>query len=236
MSGQVMRIAEANGHVSWPGWYGKVPGAGDFVNRGVSAGLAAWWDRWIQQGMDTLRQGAPDGLSRHFAIAPVWNFVIPAGAGADCVQLGSLAPSCDRVGRYYPVIATLALDAAGYSSHTTASAGGFFRQVGAALLDAVRDAHGPEQLDLALGRVRLPRDTGVFAERDGGVQADGVVRTAEHAAAWPNLAEYFDPHGMTSFWWTYQADDVLPKTHAHTGSFDARLFQTLFGVPPRDAY
>ncbi|SIT51117.1 Protein phosphatase ImpM [Paraburkholderia piptadeniae] len=231
MPGEIMSTA-SNGHLLQFGWFGKVPGAGDFVNRGMSARLAAWWDGWVQQGMVSLGQGLPDGLARHFAIAPVWHFAIPAGTGAGCVQLGCLAPSCDRVGRYYPVIAALALDADVYTPDTTAAAARFVGNVGAALLDAVREAHGPEQLDRVLSRVRLPREAGA-----NGFSDDDTRRGREaQVPGWPNLAEFFDPHGATSFWWTLQANDAPPKTHAHTGKFDARLFRTLFGAPPRDAY
>ncbi|BCG04511.1 type VI secretion system protein ImpM (plasmid) [Paraburkholderia sp. PGU19] len=232
MPGQIMSEATANGRLLQFGWFGKLPGAGDFVNRGMSAGLAAWWDSWVQRGMVELRQGAADGLARYFAVAPVWHFAIPGGTGAGCVQLGCLAPSCDRVGRYYPVVAALVLDADAYTPDATLAATGLAGDVGAALIDAVREAQGPEQLDDVLRGIHMPREAGARDPSDGDARRACEVQTA----GWPNLAEFFDPHGATSFWWTLQVNDSPPRTYAHTGRFDARLFRTLFGAPARAAY
>lgn len=222
-----------------PAWYGKIPGAGDFLSRRLPHALTGWWERWLQQGMATLRQHAPDELERHYAVAPLWNFVIPAGAGAHCVQLGCLAPSCDRVGRYYPVMVTLAIATVDYSSRLTEGAGAFYWQVGIALLDAIRHGRAPEQFEQALTKVRLPRIDGFdgfkgfdgFEVLDGAdAQADGQPQAPAAVTGWPDLAHYFDPHGATSFWWTNQADGSPLSRCAHTGTPDNGLFAKLFGA------
>ena len=64
-----------------PAWYGKIPGAGDFVNSRLPHALALWWERWLQQGLAAMRQRGPDEIARHYTVAPVWNFLVPAGAG-----------------------------------------------------------------------------------------------------------------------------------------------------------
>ncbi|AJX35526.1 type VI secretion system-associated protein TagF [Burkholderia oklahomensis] len=138
-----------------PAWYGKIPGAGDFVNHRLSHELAGWWERWLQQGMTAMRQRGADEIERYYTVAPVWNFLIPAGAGAQCVQPGCLAPSCDRVGRYYPVIVTLPMRTADYWSGLPDVADAFYWQVGSALLDAIRHARAPVQLEQTLAKVRL---------------------------------------------------------------------------------
>ncbi len=151
-----------------PAWYGKIPGAGDFVNHRLSHELAGWWERWLQQGMAAMRQRGGDELARYYTIAPVWNFLIPAGAGAQCVQPGCLAPSCDRVGRYYPVIATLPMRTADYWSALPDVADAFYWQVGSALLDAIRHARAPVQLEQALAKVRLVRGADARSAAFGG--------------------------------------------------------------------
>ncbi|AOJ72801.1 MULTISPECIES: type VI secretion system-associated protein TagF [Burkholderia] len=138
-----------------PAWYGKIPGAGDFVNHRLPHELAGWWERWLQQGMAAMRQRGADEIERYYTVAPVWNFLIPAGAGAQCVQPGCLAPSCDRVGRYYPVIATLPMRTADYWGGLPDVADAFYWQVGSALLDAIRHSRAPVQLEQTLARVRL---------------------------------------------------------------------------------
>ncbi|MGU7768704.1 type VI secretion system-associated protein TagF [Burkholderia sp. MR1-5-21] len=217
-----------------PAWYGKIPGAGDFVNRRLPHALAGWWERWFQQGMAAMRQRGKDDIERYYTIAPVWNFLIPAGAGAQCVQPGCLAPSCDRVGRYYPLLVTLPLREIDYWSGLPDAADAFYWQVGSALLDAIRHARAPVDLDESLEKVRLvPGDPSVMPPRVQGGVADGSSVEPEPAPlatpAWPGLSGYFDPHGATSFWWTNRADGSPLRTHAHTGVPDSLLFLRLFG-------
>ncbi|WP_126283174.1 type VI secretion system-associated protein TagF [Burkholderia stagnalis] len=208
-----------------PAWYGKIPGAGDFVNRRLPHTLAGWWERWLQQGMAAMRQRGADEIARYYTVAPVWNFLIPAGAGAACVQPGCVAPSCDRVGRYYPVLVTLPMHAADYWSGLPDAADAFYWQIGSALLDAIRHARAPLDLEAALAQVRLaPGDAGPD-------DAPALQAPSERPAApaWPGLSGYFDPHGATSFWWTNRADGSPLRTHAHTGAPDSPLFLRLFG-------
>ncbi|WP_176045429.1 type VI secretion system-associated protein TagF [Burkholderia sp. BCC1644] len=219
-------LARADGDA--PAWYGKIPGAGDFVNSRLPHALALWWERWLQQGMAAMRQRGTDEIERHYTVAPVWNFLIPAGAGASYVQSGCLAPSCDRVGRYYPVIVTLPMRAADYWNGLPDAADAFYWQVGHALLDAIRHARAPGDLEQTLERVRLAPAAG----RDAAHLVDGMpAALPEQPAppAWPGLSGYFDPHGGTSFWWTNRADGSPLRTHAHTGTPDNALFLTLFG-------
>jgi len=55
------------------GWYGKLPAAGDFLYRRMPRELQAWWDRWMQNGLGSFKRW-PDAMTRHYAVAPVWNF------------------------------------------------------------------------------------------------------------------------------------------------------------------
>jgi type VI secretion system protein ImpM len=136
------------------GWYGKLPGAGDFLYRRMPRELQAWWDRWMQNGLGSFKRW-PDAMTRHYAVAPVWNFAIPATHGVDAVQFGCIAPSCDRVGRYYPVCVTLQVDARNYRPSVLEGSAAWYWQCGNALLQAIRHGVAPDQFDaqvLAAGR------------------------------------------------------------------------------------
>ncbi|WP_222846693.1 type VI secretion system-associated protein TagF [Chitinolyticbacter meiyuanensis] len=207
------------------GWYGKIPAAGDFVARDLPYALLRGWEHWMQQGLAALQQADPQMLPRHYAVAPVWNFLLPAGLGADYVQLGSLAPSCDRVGRYYPVAAMLQLPLAGFVGTGLDQAAVIYEHTGAALLAAIRHGHSPDRLSSALAslpgawRGAMPRSS-----------APGVLDpAATGVTAWPGLSQYFDAGGTTSFWWTHQGDGSPLQTHAHTGALNNALFARLFG-------
>jgi type VI secretion system protein ImpM len=226
-------LGEGTGEAGPPAWYGKIPGAGDFVNRRLPYELADWWERWVQQGMSTMRQHGAEDVERYYTVAPVWSFLIPAGAGAACVQAGCIAPSCDRVGRYYPLIVTQPIRARAYWSGLPDAADAFYRQIGNALLDAIRNAQSPEHLEQALIHARLPA-AGEAASANGSNRAQQPSwpnrQDPVEPSAWPRLSEYFDPYGATSFWWTNRIDGSPLRTQAHTGMPDARLFVRLFGA------
>ena len=221
------------------GWYGKIPAAGDFVHRNVSRDIIAWWDRWLQMGLSgTWAQS--DGMRRTYALAPMWNFAIPAGSGPGVVQLGCLAASHDRVGRRYPVCALANIDPDAYGAHWLDGAGGFYRQLGTALSGALRNGHSAEQLDqmvvkagsaltLAPSRPDASGDDIMSILDPQGSASVGLDRLA-----WPDLPLCFNPHAHTSYWWTNQADGAALRTYVHGGALNVSLFSTLF-VPTAGA-
>ncbi len=90
-----------------PGWFGKLPGTGDFAQRRLSARFIEVWDAWLQHNLFELRNLHED-WSEHYLQAPVWHFRL----GADLINanewIGVLMPSVDSVGRYFPL--TLAVE------------------------------------------------------------------------------------------------------------------------------
>lgn len=251
----IMNGACLGAELALPAWYGKLPGAGDFVGRRMQGALARTWEQWLSQGMATGRAN----LDAH---APLWSFAIPAGSGDGWVQLGCVAPSYDRVGRRYPLVVVQPFAPTGYARESghgvqgaragsaLAGADARIRLMVAIVRDAIRGALGPEDFDRALARgLRDDADSGADALRVDALSASGAeasdaeasggdqssvdasdVEASATAGGWPNLWEYFDPNGMTSFWWT-DADDGAPRTDVHTGGLDAALFQRLFGEP-----
>jgi len=212
------------------GWYGKLPAAGDFLHRRMPRDLQVWWDRWMQNGLASFKRW-PDALTRHYAVAPVWNFAIPATHGVDAVQLGCIAPSCDRVGRYYPVCVSLQVTASTYRLSMLEGAASWYWQCGIALLHAIRHGVAPEPFDrrlLTAGR------EGFCTASDGSNDILSILAlvTSDTAApqrlGWPELPLCFDPFGSTSYWWTHRADGSPLRTAAHTGGLNTPLFSTLF--------
>ncbi|WP_347265995.1 TagF domain-containing protein [Paracoccus sp. (in: a-proteobacteria)] len=80
------------------GFWGKLPGCGDFVTRGLPETFRARWDAWA---------------SRHLAGCAPW----PEGglrlriAGPGRVAAGLVLPSCDRSGRRFPLALFLLAEA-----------------------------------------------------------------------------------------------------------------------------
>ena len=87
-----------------PGWYGKLPSTGDFLHHRLSEQQITPWNHWFQQGLMHWHQ-QDDAVTANFLRAPVWNFVLPITPTRQQVQMGCLLPSCDRVGRAWPLLA-----------------------------------------------------------------------------------------------------------------------------------
>ncbi|MEM9783766.1 MAG: type VI secretion system-associated protein TagF [Pseudomonadota bacterium] len=84
------------------GYYGKIPGTGDFIRRDLSPGFTEPWDAWLQgliiDGRGMLGQGWQDA----YFTAPIWRFTLPADVAGPEAVIGTLMPSVDRVGRQFP--------------------------------------------------------------------------------------------------------------------------------------
>lgn len=93
------------------GYYGKIPGTGDFIRRNLAPGFTEPWDAWLQGLIIDGRGMLGHGWQDAYFTAPIWRFTLPAGIAGPEAVLGTLMPSVDRVGRQFPF--TLATQVAG---------------------------------------------------------------------------------------------------------------------------
>jgi type VI secretion system ImpM family protein len=91
------------------GFHGKLPALGDFVSRGWSAEFSDALDRFVQTAMAAAYAETParvlEAQGRAVALA------IRPGTWGRSGWVGLLAPSEDRVGRYFPICVGLETDA-----------------------------------------------------------------------------------------------------------------------------
>lgn len=84
------------------GYFGKLPGYGDFIQRNVSPEFVKQWDNWLLKSIESSRtQLAEDWRSRYFN-SPIWRFVITQSGLIDVPLTGFMMPSVDKSGRCYP--------------------------------------------------------------------------------------------------------------------------------------
>uniref|UniRef100_E1TE93 Type VI secretion-associated protein, BMA_A0400 family n=1 Tax=Burkholderia sp. (strain CCGE1003) TaxID=640512 RepID=E1TE93_BURSG len=86
------------------GFYGKLPGAGDFVRRRLPADFVDAWDRHFQRAVEIGRRETGERWAAAWQHAPAWRFVLPpqvCGNGSWC---GLAGPAVDRVGRAFPTV------------------------------------------------------------------------------------------------------------------------------------
>lgn len=82
------------------GWYGKLPGLGDFAMRRLPPEFVSHWDAWLQSGLHTMNDSPAHGSS---ALAPVCRFWLAPGVVDTLAWGGLLMPSSDRTGRRFPL-------------------------------------------------------------------------------------------------------------------------------------
>jgi len=85
-----------------PGFFGKLPAHGDFVDRGWAREQVAALDAWLSDGLAAIRASRDDdSFVAALTAAPLWRgYVPPGGCGPAALHL-ALAPSIDSAGRYF---------------------------------------------------------------------------------------------------------------------------------------
>ena len=89
---------------STPGWFGKLTALGDFATRRLDPGWTQGCDRWLSESLRASQQALGERWLQHYLSAPVWRFAWAPGVVDTSWWFGVLMPSCDSVGRYFPLL------------------------------------------------------------------------------------------------------------------------------------
>jgi type VI secretion system ImpM family protein len=85
------------------GLYGKIPSHGDFIRRNLPESFLMPWDQWLQDGLAFAQDALGDAFGPTWETAGVWRFRIGSGGCGGAAAEGVLVPSCDWVGRRFPL-------------------------------------------------------------------------------------------------------------------------------------
>jgi type VI secretion system protein ImpM len=215
-------------------WFGKLPALGDFVGRRMPHALGEEWDHWLRSGMEQLRNEAGDHWPQRFVHTPPWFFVAPARVTGVPV-CGVLAPSIDRVGRYYPIAILAVASEAAATFASDAALSQFFGAARAAIVDARRLPLNAEDLDLRLSGLVWPFAESHTTRQDaliGELLADlhavgdwqGQPMTLP-SIAWRDVAS---ASSESSVWWVSPTPSSPYEEVVHHGAFHRSLFTRLF--------
>jgi type VI secretion system protein ImpM len=89
-----------------PGWYGKLSMLGDFAQRRLPEHAVQRCDTWLSQAMAASREQLGANWLEIYLNAPVLRFAWAPGVLDAHWWFGVLMPSCDQVGRYFPLLVT----------------------------------------------------------------------------------------------------------------------------------
>jgi type VI secretion system protein ImpM len=84
------------------GFFGKLPGYGDFVQRNVCPEFSKYWDNWVLKSLSSSREQLGDLWRDKYFNSPIWRFVISQDAVSQTPVAGFIMPSVDKAGRCYP--------------------------------------------------------------------------------------------------------------------------------------
>ena len=85
-------------------WYGKLSSLGDFAQRRMPAELFTAFDTWLSTAMRDGREQLGERWLDTYLTAPVLRFAWAPGVIDSRWWFGVLMPSCDSVGRYFPLV------------------------------------------------------------------------------------------------------------------------------------
>ncbi|MEO8858227.1 MAG: type VI secretion system-associated protein TagF [Burkholderiaceae bacterium] len=122
------------------GFFGKLPCAGDFVQRRLPSGFVDVWDRHFEGAVAESRVELGGGWHDAYHASPVWRFLLASGVCGEAAWLGIMGPGVDRVGRCFPMViaAPVAAGAASVARALSEST---------AWLDAAEQVHAAAQAD-----------------------------------------------------------------------------------------
>ncbi len=126
-----------------PGWWGKLPGTGDFSHRRLADGVRARLDEWLQLELGALRRRHAAWQTAYLG-APLWQFAAGGGLLTQEIWLGVMMPSVDRVGRYFPL---LIVQPASQPMALGVGPQAWWGRASEAALQALHDDCGPQGLD-----------------------------------------------------------------------------------------
>jgi type VI secretion system protein ImpM len=202
-------------------WFGKLPSAGDFVSRRMPYALQQFWDRWCAGGMELLKAGNQAVGWELWRNTPKWAFLLPAQPGVPVGQLGVLAPSCDRVGRNFPLLVSSALAVEHISVLLPRVA-----PLVLAWSDVIAQVQVARQsVDVLDGRLEAAL-VNVLAAQPVAADAEATLPRGMSPATlpWPDLATTFDVQGSESYWWSVPPASTGFRARTHVGGLNAMHF------------
>ncbi|WP_242445494.1 type VI secretion system-associated protein TagF [Chromatium okenii] len=105
-------LEKGAGGICQPGFYGKLPELGDFVQRRLPSTFIQPWDQWLRESLASSRAQLGEQWLDVYLVSPLWRFVLTPGVVGQLAWAGVLMPSVDRVGRYFPLTIASQLDSA----------------------------------------------------------------------------------------------------------------------------
>lgn len=196
------------------GFYGKVPARADFVGAGLRPETVGHWDAWLQQALAAGEAAIGPGWPELFFVAPLWRFILPAGACGRFTLIGVLMPSVDAVGRCFPLMLGQEIERPVDPVGLMAGSGPWFAAAEALALDALGDGFDLAEFDRDLPPWSVVRGAAIPPSP---ARQDGAGTWVELPIASVAPAAVAALAGGGALWWTTGARHVPPGVAVSEG-------------------
>jgi type VI secretion system protein ImpM len=184
-----------------PGWFGKLACTGDFASRRMDALTRETWDDWISRCLLHTQQQLGTRWLEQYLNAPLWFWLRSPADRRETWTTGTLMPSVDSAGRYYPLVVALPLLAPPLDAMAWSRLEALLRGVADACLATLSDGHaGLEHFDAQL--LAAAAAAGSASDESGDAAA-----APSHVVTWL-LAEFVRQLDSASLWWTAEGQRV----------------------------
>ena len=211
------------------GFFGKLPGRGDFIGRHLPRSFLEPWDAWLQAAIAASRQQLGESWRNYYCTSPIWRFALGPGLCGPAAYAGILMPSMDRVGRYYPLVIAAALAPEWPLLTLPASAGAWFRQAEQLALSGLdNDTLELDEFSRRVAMLGSPPAAGLIVNAAAAGRA--WCYPLPDTLDWPQTLPALAPHLLTqgfaqpSLWWTEGSEWVV------------RCLLLCEGLPPVDGF
>jgi type VI secretion system protein ImpM len=198
-----------------PGLFGKLPGFGDFLRRGLPPDFTRAWDAWLQDGLRASQGALGEAWLEVYLTSPLWHYVLAPGACGPEPIAGVLMPSVDRVARSFPFTLACPLPADTALFALRRAAAGWYagaEELARAALEADGDL---DRLLADLERLGAPPPAPAHARAD--LERGLVVPLAGEAGETALFGRLADLIPAVSLWWTEGSARVPPVMLAAAG-------------------
>jgi type VI secretion system protein ImpM len=216
----MMRTGATPGEGFAVGWYGKIPGTGDFIARRVPASFSEPWDRWLQEAIEGSKQRLGAHWRDAFRCMPAWRFALGPGVVGANAWAGLMVPSVDAVGRYFPLTVACALPSASLDVVVTLlGAGRWYQEIELIALEAIAPGADTAAIDAAIVKRRfearwlaVPEANDALMPMRSAKPQMLCVDLAAHTAAVPPLRELAERLREPYSAWLAEPSDLFGRS------------------------
>ena len=206
--------------------FGKLSVKRDFIALATPRRFLDIWEPWVQACMSASRHRLKAEWQKAFLTAPVWRFWLGADISGTTV-LGSIMPSVDGVGRYYPLSLLAVADPSSFIPPPDLNAQGrWFAAAEAFLLSTLDHTKTFDEISTALAAMPTPlieasvrgsSEVLTIGETMVGIVTAG--KTFEDSLLLLRQSNH-ETSAAASFWWTEGGGSFPPMALCSRGMPD----------------